>query len=249
MAVGELGITWNDTGGVAGTELGRVSPRLGTYDDVGDFASETWNIGGAASRTLSVTRDALGRASSETTVKAAGDSTRAFTYDPAGRLTQGRAGAVDLDIRLGQTGTTSTSISGPTGPEELTYDGRNRLLTRGQTTYSWRDDGALVGWTTPAGQTSVAVDELGRTVGAKLPTAGASPTCSTAWAGGWRARSTASSTRATCTTRAIRPSPWSAPTAGSPSDTSAPTPTPPRSSSPATPRTGSFPIAGAAPAP
>lgn len=167
VAVGELAITWNDTGGVAGTELGRVSSRL-TYDDIGDFASETWNIGGTASRTLSVTRDALGRASSETTVKAAGDSTRAFTYDAAGRLLKAAQGPSTWTYGWDRRDNL-TSISGPTGPEELTYDGRDRLVTRGQTTYSWRDDGALVGWTTPAGQTSVAVDELGRTVGAKLP--------------------------------------------------------------------------------
>ncbi|MGM1061297.1 LamG-like jellyroll fold domain-containing protein [Saccharothrix sp. Mg75] len=149
-------------------ELGRTttigyganaSTRAFTYDPLGRLATDTTAApGGASTASTTYTFDTEDRLTGKTTTGLAGAGANTYGYDDAGRLTRWTTGSTTTEYGWDGAGNLTRD-----GPATATYDERNQLLTRGDTTYGYTARGTLASRTT-AGTTTTpafnAYDEL-----------------------------------------------------------------------------------------
>lgn len=136
-----------------------AAARAFTYDPLGRIATDTTTApGGAVTTSTSYTFDTEDRLTGKTTTGLAGAAVNTYGYDDAGRLTSWANGTTTTEY--GWDGAGNLTRDGPT---TATYDQRNQLLTRGDTTYSYTARGTLASRTTAGTTTNLAFnayDEL-----------------------------------------------------------------------------------------
>ncbi|MFJ4498584.1 DNRLRE domain-containing protein [Streptomyces sp. NPDC088864] len=117
---------------------------------------------GTTTASTAYTYDKASRLTGKTTTGTAGSGTQAYGYDWAGRITSwtGVSGAV-TDYTWDAAGN-RTGAGGITA----TYDERNRLLTAGDTTYTYSARGTRTGSTDGSGTHAATFDAMGRMISA-----------------------------------------------------------------------------------
>jgi RHS repeat-associated protein len=158
------------TGRVMVEVLGSLQ-RSWTYNAFGEVIAVRVTAGGRPVYDLAVARNQLGRVSARTEHLPDGvDHSRSFTYDAAGRL----ASTVDDGAQRATFGydvngnlITETTPDGTTITS--TYDGRDALLSRGDTTYTYDVAGRLASTKNPSGTTAYAYDRAGALLSVKPP--------------------------------------------------------------------------------
>ncbi len=155
-------------GFVTGTTLGGVSDAW-TYDGFGETSAYSAFYSGSPLMSVQYVHDKLGRITQKTeTINGVAD-TYTYTYDQAGRLTDVQkdlmpASHNDYDLNGNRLSYTSgaTKVSG-------TYDDQDRLLTYGNYSYTYTDNGDLESKTGPEGTTSYIYDDFGNLVSVIKP--------------------------------------------------------------------------------
>jgi len=155
------------TGLLTGTTLNAVTDTLG-YNSFGEITSYNASVSGSPVFSVTYARDALGRISAKTETIQGVTGTYAYTYDPAGRLTDvttnGSATAhYDYDPngnRVGGFNQASGTLL------NATYDNQDRLVSAQSTllgTQSWTytANGELLSKTDASGTTTYTYDLLG----------------------------------------------------------------------------------------
>ncbi len=148
-------------GRVTGTTLGALTDAY-SYDANGLLATYTASYNGAALYSENLEpRDALGRITQKTETLGGATHVFAYTYDPAGRLTdvtEDGAAVSHYGYDQDDNRNTVTNASGTIAP---TYDAQDRLLTYGSASYSYTANGELTTKTVGAQATGYTYDALG----------------------------------------------------------------------------------------
>ena len=170
IQVGALTLTRNAQNGlVTGAALGIITETM-TYDTFGDTATHTVNQNGNPVYSTTYTRDALSRIASKNETIGGIAHTFAYTYDPAGRLTEVRQDNV-LTASYGyDTNGNRLSRTDGGGTLTATYDAQDRLQQFGATTYVHNAAGERQSRTAAGQTTSYQYDTLGNLTGVTLPT-------------------------------------------------------------------------------
>jgi RHS repeat-associated protein len=147
-------------GFVTGTILGGVSDAW-TYDGFGETATYSAFYNGSPLMSDQYVYDKLGRITQKTETINGVTDTYTYAYDQAGRLTDVQKDITpvshyDYDLNGNRLSYTSgaTKVSG-------TYDDQDRLLTYGNYSYTYTDNGELESRTGPDGTTSYNYDDFG----------------------------------------------------------------------------------------
>ncbi len=154
------------TGLLTGTAVGAVTEAW-THDAFGAPASHAASHGATPLYQATWSRDALDRIVGVTETILGTTTTRAFAYDPAGRLvTVSEAGAPVRAYGYDANGN-RTSSTGPAAT--ATHDAQDRLLTQGAATYTHGAGGERTSRTQGGQVTAYDFDLLGQLLGVALP--------------------------------------------------------------------------------
>ncbi|MFE7573475.1 DNRLRE domain-containing protein [Streptomyces sp. NPDC057521] len=135
--------------------------RSFSYDALDRLTSDTLKApGGATTAATGYGYDEASRLVSETTSGTAGDGEQDYAYDWAGRLTEWTA----ADGTKTPYGWDAAGNRTKAGTVTATYDARNRLLTAGDTSYSYSPRGTRTGSTEGGVTHTAAFDALGRMI-------------------------------------------------------------------------------------
>jgi RHS repeat-associated protein len=171
-AAGALGIKRHALHGLV--ERDSINTTLLTvtgYDPKGALASLVTTNNGAPLFQTGYVRDSLSRITELTeSVGGAASMVVAFTYDPAGRLSEVRRdGALTATYEYDLNGNRTRLIT-PGGVVTPIYDDQDRLTSYGTTTYTYGDNGELKTKVEPGvGTTSYTYDALGNLTAVTLP--------------------------------------------------------------------------------
>ncbi|MDQ4126055.1 MAG: hypothetical protein M3134_10740 [Actinomycetota bacterium] len=141
-----------------------------TYNVYAEPTGDTFTAGTAQLYDATYTRDSLGRITAKTETTDGTTRTYAYTYDARGRLTDvARDGSTwrhyDYDANGNRTGATEGAASMVTAE----YDGQDRIVSYGETTFEHDAMGQLTSKTVGSETTTYDYDELGNLVGIDLP--------------------------------------------------------------------------------
>lgn len=155
------------TGFVTGTTLGAISESR-TYDAYG--AEQHYTVTANSTTLYEVdygTRDALGRIVNKTETIQGETHVYGYTYDPNGRLTDVTTdGNATSHYEYDANG---NRLVGPGLNASPVYDNQDRLLSYGDCTYTYKNDGSLQTKTCPDGTTTYDYDAFGNLRGVTLP--------------------------------------------------------------------------------
>ncbi|MBI2568974.1 MAG: RHS repeat protein [Candidatus Schekmanbacteria bacterium] len=158
------------SGFLNGTAVGAVTDSY-TYDSYGDVAAHAASVAGAGDPIYAVTidRDDLGRirAMRETVQGEAVDM--AYAYDEAGRLASATEDGAPAASWTYDANGNRTSETTPAGTIAASYDGQDRLVAYGDSTYTFGAAGQLAGKTGPEGTAGYVYDVLGNLRAVSLP--------------------------------------------------------------------------------
>ncbi len=125
--------------------------------------------GGSAVADLLYQRDHLGRVAEFDTTTAGRTTRTVFAYDPAGRLATETTNGATTGYSYDAAGNL-TSTTDPQGVvTSRTYDARNALLSKGDTTYGYDSAGRLATATAPTGTTRYHYDASGALLSVRSP--------------------------------------------------------------------------------
>ncbi|MBI2567586.1 MAG: hypothetical protein HYV63_11190, partial [Candidatus Schekmanbacteria bacterium] len=148
------------TGFLSGTTLG-TETDVYTYDDFGDLASYAASAGSETFYSASYQRDALGRITGKQETVLGETVELAYAYDEDGRLAAVTAdGAPVASWTYDPNGNRLTETTSA-GTMAASYDGQDRLIAYGETSYAFGPAGQLESKTGPEGTTSYDYDALG----------------------------------------------------------------------------------------
>lgn len=153
---------------ITGTNLGAVTTAR-TYNSFGEMTQFTASQNGNGVFDVQYTRDKLGRVTQKVETVSGQTDTYVYTYDQAGRLTDvNKNGSLyahyDYDANSNRIGT-----SGAVGNVTGSYDQQDRLLSYGNNSYAYTDNGELKSKTFNGQTTSYVYDVLGNLRQATLP--------------------------------------------------------------------------------
>ncbi|HEX8618598.1 MAG TPA: IPT/TIG domain-containing protein, partial [Thermoanaerobaculia bacterium] len=137
---------------LTGSAVGNVSDSW-EYNSFGEVTNYRATVSGAPLLTMTYTRDDSGRI-------AAIDS-RGFEYDKAGRLVRVTTGGAPIAEYAYDDNGNRTAHRYPGGSVIATYDDQDRLLTYGDTTYTYTSNGELKAKTVAGATTTFDYDALG----------------------------------------------------------------------------------------
>jgi YD repeat-containing protein len=155
---------------LTGSTLAGVTTRLG-YDMYGAVAADTSLAGSGLLIARSYTRDALGRIVG--LAESVGGATSSYTmsYDSAGRLASVERDGVALESHSYDDNGNRTRATAASGTVEAVFDDQDRLLSYGQTSYGYTDNGDLATRVVGNDTTRFAYDVLGNLRTVRLPDA------------------------------------------------------------------------------
>ncbi len=156
------------TGFVTGTTLGALTDTR-SYSTFGELTSYQATFEATALLEVQYTRDALGRITQQTETIGGVTDTVAYSYDPAGRLTEVRKNDTVVASYGYDPNSNRASRTTPGGMVMGTYEAQDRLLSYGDATYTYTVNGELASQTTPAGTTSYQYDVVGNLLAVTLP--------------------------------------------------------------------------------
>jgi RHS repeat-associated protein len=167
--LGSLTVTRDATTGLpAGTALGVVTTVEGS-SAFGEPASLTASAGATALYGASYTRDPLARITGVTETVQGATRSVGYGYDASGRLASVTVdGALAASYGYDSHGN-RTSLGAGAATVGATFDGQDRLLAAGATSYGWAPTGTLASRSGVAGTTSYQHDALGRLRSVLLP--------------------------------------------------------------------------------
>ncbi len=160
-SAGALALSYDpENGAPVGSRLGDVETSS-TFDRGGRLELLTAAGPDGFAFRQEVTRDAGGRITA--------DGARSFAYDAAGRLREVRSGADVLERYAYDTNGNRVSEQRDGGGEvAATFDARDRLVSRGSTTYTYTRNGDLRTRVTPSGTTTYDYNAFGDLTGVTL---------------------------------------------------------------------------------
>ncbi|HKH46803.1 MAG TPA: RHS repeat-associated core domain-containing protein [Thermoanaerobaculia bacterium] len=166
---GNLTITRDpQTGLVTGTTLGVVTTS-NAYNLFGELIRQEVKVSGHPLFTADYTRDLLGRITRKVEVIESATDTWDYTYDPAGRLQEVyRNGARLSRYEYDANGNRIVHVT-PTETITATSDDQDRLLTYGDTTYTYTANGELATKTQNNQTVHYEYDELGNLTKVTMP--------------------------------------------------------------------------------
>jgi RHS repeat-associated protein len=166
---GALAISWDPTKAmVTGTSIGTVTTNH-SYTAFGEPARRTASVSGTNVFDVTYNRDAIRRITDLTETVAGVSTTKAYTYDLAGRLSEVREnGALQAQYEYDANGN-RLSATRPSGVENGTYDDQDRLLSYGMASYTYTRSGELATKTAGTETTSYEYDVLGNLRRVTLP--------------------------------------------------------------------------------
>jgi len=166
---GSLSLKRSSTNGlVTGTTMGSATDAR-VYDPFGDLSDYTASYGGTTLYSVKFTRDAGGRVTSKSETVGATTNGFAYTYDLAGRLVKVTQNGTSIDSYSYDTNSNRVKCVTPNGTVNGTYDAQDRLLTFGNTFYTYTANGELASQTVNSQSTLYQYDVLGNLISATLP--------------------------------------------------------------------------------
>jgi RHS repeat-associated protein len=162
IAAGGLSLAYDSRNGLmTGTHIAACEDLL-SYDEFGDMTRYAATAGAAEMLAVDYQRDSIGRITGmQERVAGAASAPRTFEYDGAGRLIRVKSGsAVVAEYDYDGNGN-RTAYRAVTNSATATYDGDDRLLTYGDTVFTYTANGELASKTTLGQTTTFDYDVLG----------------------------------------------------------------------------------------
>jgi RHS repeat-associated protein len=153
---------------ITGSTLGVVTDSR-TYSTFGELSQYTANVSASSIFSATYTRDTLGRMTQKVETIGGTTSTFAYTYDPAGRLTDVSLNGTAISHYVYDSNGNRSSLTTQTGTVTGTSDAQDRLTQYGTTTYVYTNNGELQSKTTGGQMTTYTYDVLGNLKTVSLP--------------------------------------------------------------------------------
>jgi RHS repeat-associated protein len=153
---------------LTGTALGVVIDAL-TYNSFGEAASYEATVNGASLFRTDYAYDKLGRIVNRTETQDSAVSSYTYGYDEAGRLTEVKLNGEPLSIYSYDANGNRLSYHEGSETVEGAYDDQDRLLTYGNTSYTYSPNGELASRTVGTATTTYSYDVLGNLRRVALP--------------------------------------------------------------------------------
>ena len=167
--VGDLILTRDQNNGMLiGTTINTLTTEY-TYNDFGEMIGYQANNGSEELFSSTYTRDKLGRIETKTETILGTTTSRTYVYDQAGRLEQVKEGETVLEEYSYDTNGNRTSVTKNGQTISATYDAQDRMLTYGDATYTYTDNGELAIKTDSEGTTIYNYDIIGNLTYVQLP--------------------------------------------------------------------------------
>jgi len=166
---GQLALTHNAQNGLlTATSLGPAKDVLG-YNPFGELIKYAAKYKTTALYSVNYTRDALGRVTSAAENIQGTSNTWGYSYDSAGRLTGVTQNGASVATYTYDSNSNRLTVTTPNGSVNGSYDAQDRLVTYGNTTYTYTANGELASMTIGSQTTTYQYDVLGNLVGVILP--------------------------------------------------------------------------------
>jgi RHS repeat-associated protein len=168
---GAMTITHDPNDGlITGTALGGVADTR-TYNSFGELTGYTAKYNTTTLYSVTYTRDADGRIASKTETINGKTTTYAYTYDKAGRLSGVKQNGATTSTYTYDTNSNRLTATKSAGTVSGTYDGQDRLLTYGTSSFAYTADGELGSQKSGTQTTTYQYDALGNLTSVTLPNA------------------------------------------------------------------------------
>ena len=159
--VGDLTLTRDQNNGMLiGTTINTLTTEY-TYNDFGEMIGYQANNGSEELFSSTYTRDKLGRIETKTETILGTTTSRTYVYDQAGRLEQVKEGETVLEEYSYDTNGNRTSVTKNGQTVSATYDEQDRMMTYGDATFTYTDNGELSTKTDSEGTTVYNYDLMG----------------------------------------------------------------------------------------
>jgi RHS repeat-associated protein len=166
---GPLAITRDPKDGlISETALGNATESL-NYDEFGDLTARVATYKTKTLYSVAYTRDADGRVAAETESIGGQRNTYTYTYDEAGRLIEVMKNGSHYSSYTYDTNSNRMTAVTSTGTVSGTYDDQDRLLTYGNTSFTYTANGELESQAVGGQKTTYSYDTLGNLIAVILP--------------------------------------------------------------------------------
>jgi RHS repeat-associated protein len=156
------------TGGTLGKAIDTIAHSI-----YAEPTTHTAKFGTSVLYKVTYTRDDNGRITSLTDTIGGTATTYTYTYDPASRLTEVDSGTAKKKVVLTRyrydSNSNRVSVTTPSGTVNATYDVQDRLLTYGNTAYTYSANGEVATKSVGSQVTTYQYDVLGNLTEATLP--------------------------------------------------------------------------------
>lgn len=150
------------------TSLNQISDSF-LYNEFGEGMGYEAKSDGTQVFKEDYTRDVLGRISAKITTVLGSSSTFSYNYDSIGRLKEVKKDGLTISSYNYDSNGNRLSLVNSSGASNGTYDGRDRLLTYGGTSYTYNEAGDLTAKADGSGTTTYTYDALGNLLKVILP--------------------------------------------------------------------------------
>ena len=169
IAAGSLTLKRSPAAGfVTATTLGKLKDAR-VYNKFGELATYTAKYKTGVLYSAAFARDNDGRVTAKTETIGGATNTFAYTYDTAGRLLGVTENNNPVVSYAYDSNSNRTSATTPSGTVNGTFDNQDRLLTYGNTSFTYTANGELASKTNGSQITNYLYDGLGNLNGATLP--------------------------------------------------------------------------------
>jgi RHS repeat-associated protein len=153
---------------ITGTTLGSATDSR-KYDSFGELTGYSAKYGLKVLYSNTLTRDADGRISGKTETIGGKKNAYIYSYDLAGRLTSVKKNGVTISTYTYDSNSNRLTATTPLGGFAGTYDAQDRLLTYGNSSFTYTANGELAVQTMGGQTTTYTYDVLGNLTAVNLP--------------------------------------------------------------------------------
>ncbi|HEY0144154.1 MAG TPA: DUF4329 domain-containing protein [Thermoanaerobaculia bacterium] len=161
ISAGALSLQRDETNGRLDTTQLEMTGDAWTYNGFGEAMTYVANANAAQLASFTYERDAAGRIEKATETIGLGTTVRDFIYDTAGRLESVMYNGTHTTTYGYGANSNRTSKTTGTVTESATYDNEDRLLTYGDTSYTYTANGEVRTKTDASGTTTYDYDGMG----------------------------------------------------------------------------------------